>query len=82
MEHTKCTDKFNFSLSISTPGHRFIAMALGAQLCDTLTLTLQAFSCLLNSTSTENRPPESPRPVRTYTPFKRVLEFSTKSSTS
>ncbi|XP_041324653.1 myocardial zonula adherens protein isoform X1 [Pyrgilauda ruficollis] len=34
------------------------------------------------STSSENRPPESPRPVRTYTPFKRVLEFSTRSSTS
>ncbi|NXY01191.1 MYZAP protein, partial [Pteruthius melanotis] len=32
--------------------------------------------------STENRSPESPRPVRTYTPFKRVLEFSTKNSTS
>ncbi|XP_064577945.1 myocardial zonula adherens protein isoform X1 [Zonotrichia leucophrys gambelii] len=34
------------------------------------------------STSSENRAPESPRPVRTYTPFKRVLEFSTRSSTS
>ncbi|KAM6060683.1 myocardial zonula adherens protein isoform 2-T2 [Theristicus caerulescens] len=35
------------------------------------------------STSTENRrSPESARPVRTYTPFKRVLEFSTKNSTS
>ncbi|XP_027544136.1 myocardial zonula adherens protein-like isoform X2 [Neopelma chrysocephalum] len=30
----------------------------------------------------ENRSAESPRPVRTYTPFKRVLEFSTKNSTS
>uniref|UniRef100_A0A8B9PKH7 Myocardial zonula adherens protein n=1 Tax=Apteryx owenii TaxID=8824 RepID=A0A8B9PKH7_APTOW len=28
------------------------------------------------------RSPESARPVRTYTPFKRVLEFSTKNSTS
>ncbi|XP_032555984.1 myocardial zonula adherens protein isoform X3 [Chiroxiphia lanceolata] len=34
------------------------------------------------SPSPENRSPESPRPVRTYTPFKRVLEFSTKNSTS
>ncbi|XP_029871968.1 myocardial zonula adherens protein isoform X2 [Aquila chrysaetos chrysaetos] len=35
------------------------------------------------SPSTENgRSPESARPVRTYTPFKRVLEFSTKNSTS
>ncbi|NWI84178.1 MYZAP protein, partial [Dryoscopus gambensis] len=32
------------------------------------------------STNIENRSPESPRPVRTYTPFKRVLEFSTKNS--
>lgn len=36
MEHTKSTDKFNFSLSISTQGHKFIAMAVQAQLCDTL----------------------------------------------
>ncbi|XP_069723012.1 myocardial zonula adherens protein isoform X1 [Phaenicophaeus curvirostris] len=35
------------------------------------------------SPSTENRrSPESAKPVRTYTPFKRVLEFSTKNSTS
>ncbi|XP_057228106.1 myocardial zonula adherens protein isoform X2 [Malurus melanocephalus] len=34
------------------------------------------------SINTENRAPESPRLVRTYTPFKRVLEFSTKNSTS
>ncbi|KAM9275373.1 myocardial zonula adherens protein-like [Morus bassanus] len=33
--------------------------------------------------STENRrSPESARPVRTYTPFKRVLEFSTKNMKS
>uniref|UniRef100_A0A8C3CQX4 Cingulin like 1 n=1 Tax=Cairina moschata TaxID=8855 RepID=A0A8C3CQX4_CAIMO len=38
---------------------------------------------LPSSTSIENRrSPESARPVRTYTPFKRVLEFSTKNSTS
>ncbi|KAM3663308.1 myocardial zonula adherens protein isoform 3-T3 [Ammospiza maritima maritima] len=34
------------------------------------------------SPNSEHRAPESPRPVRTYTPFKRVLEFSTRSSTS
>lgn len=38
---------------------------------------------LPSSTSNDNgRSPESTRPMRTYTPFKRVLEYSTKNSTS
>ncbi|XP_065589881.1 myocardial zonula adherens protein isoform X3 [Cyrtonyx montezumae] len=38
---------------------------------------------LPSSTSNDNgRSPESTRPIRTYIPFKRVLEYSTKNSTS